>query len=368
MSVAVVLMAYGSPDRLEDVPAYYADIRGGRPISPERLDDLVARYRRLGIEESNPLNEITEATRAALEAELGPARLHRHAPLEAADRGGGRAGARRWRRRRSSGSCSRRTTRPSRSRSTGSRSCRRSDGRAELRFVERWGSEPGFVALLAQRLELPQARARRLHRALAARPDPRRGRSVPRRAARDRAPRRRERRRAASGRSPSRASRRPASRGSGRTSSSISTSSPPATSATSSSARSGSSPTTSRSAGTSTSRRAERARELGIRLERIELPNADPAFIRGARGPRPAGGGCTVSWREDGPDPRRGGLAPLPRPRERGAQPEGAVRPRRAHRGERRRRRSRTSRSQSSRARRSGSSAGTARASRRCSA
>jgi protoporphyrin/coproporphyrin ferrochelatase len=70
MSAAVVLMAYGSPERLEDVPAYYADIRGGRPISPEVLDDLVARYRRLGIERSNPLNAITEATRAALEREL----------------------------------------------------------------------------------------------------------------------------------------------------------------------------------------------------------------------------------------------------------------------------------------------------------
>lgn len=64
-------MAYGSPERIADVPAYYADIRGGRPIAPENLEDLVARYRRLGIEESNPLNAITEATRAALEAELG---------------------------------------------------------------------------------------------------------------------------------------------------------------------------------------------------------------------------------------------------------------------------------------------------------
>ncbi|HEY6017198.1 MAG TPA: ferrochelatase [Gaiellaceae bacterium] len=68
---AVVLMAYGSPERLDDVPAYYADIRGGRPIAPEHLEDLVARYRRLGIEDSNPLNAITERTRAALEAELG---------------------------------------------------------------------------------------------------------------------------------------------------------------------------------------------------------------------------------------------------------------------------------------------------------
>jgi protoporphyrin/coproporphyrin ferrochelatase len=64
-------MAYGSPERLADVPAYYADIRGGRPIAPELLDDLVARYRRLGVEEHNPLNAITEQTRAALERELG---------------------------------------------------------------------------------------------------------------------------------------------------------------------------------------------------------------------------------------------------------------------------------------------------------
>ncbi len=71
MKAAVVLMAYGSPERLADVPAYYADIRGGRPVRPELLDDLVARYRSLGIEEESPLNAITEQTRAALERELG---------------------------------------------------------------------------------------------------------------------------------------------------------------------------------------------------------------------------------------------------------------------------------------------------------
>ena len=71
MSAAVVLMAYGSPERIEDVPAYYADIRGGRPVRPELLEDLTARYRRLGIQDRNPLNEITERTRAALELELG---------------------------------------------------------------------------------------------------------------------------------------------------------------------------------------------------------------------------------------------------------------------------------------------------------
>ena len=34
VKAAVVLMAYGSPERLADVPAYYADIRGGRPSRP----------------------------------------------------------------------------------------------------------------------------------------------------------------------------------------------------------------------------------------------------------------------------------------------------------------------------------------------
>jgi protoporphyrin/coproporphyrin ferrochelatase len=65
---AVVLMAYGSPERVEDVPAYLSDIRGGRPVRPEAAADLAARYRRIG---GSPLNEITEAQRAALERELG---------------------------------------------------------------------------------------------------------------------------------------------------------------------------------------------------------------------------------------------------------------------------------------------------------
>jgi protoporphyrin/coproporphyrin ferrochelatase len=70
---AVILMAYGSPDRIEDVPAYYDDIRGGRPVPQERIDELVERYRYLGIGDTptSPLNVVTEQTRAALERELG---------------------------------------------------------------------------------------------------------------------------------------------------------------------------------------------------------------------------------------------------------------------------------------------------------
>ena len=123
-------MAYGSPERVADVPAYYADIRGGRPISPENLDDLVARYRALGIEDANPLNAITEATRAALEAELGlpvfTGMKHWDPRIVDAVDAALAAGARA-----SSASCSRPTTAGSRSPATGACSTRPSPaGRA----------------------------------------------------------------------------------------------------------------------------------------------------------------------------------------------------------------------------------------------
>jgi protoporphyrin/coproporphyrin ferrochelatase len=69
VKTAVVLMAYGSPSRPEDVGAYLSDIRGGRPVSPEAVEELAERYRRIG--GGSPLNEITERQRAALEQELG---------------------------------------------------------------------------------------------------------------------------------------------------------------------------------------------------------------------------------------------------------------------------------------------------------
>jgi ferrochelatase len=69
MSAAVILMAYGSPAGPEDVPAYLADIRQGRPVSAESIEELTERYRRIG--GRSPLDEITEAQREALELELG---------------------------------------------------------------------------------------------------------------------------------------------------------------------------------------------------------------------------------------------------------------------------------------------------------
>ena len=46
---AILLMAYGSPNRLEDVEAYFTDIRGGRTPSPDALEELRSRYRRVGV-------------------------------------------------------------------------------------------------------------------------------------------------------------------------------------------------------------------------------------------------------------------------------------------------------------------------------
>jgi len=151
---AVILMAYGSPERIADVPAYYADIRGGRPIAPEQLEDLAARYRALGIDESDgpsPLNAVTEETRAALAAALGLPVFTgmRHwtprigGAVDAAVAAGydllvGLVLAPHWS-------------------SLSIEKYRRLfddalAGRVESRFVERWGADPGFVAVLADRV------------------------------------------------------------------------------------------------------------------------------------------------------------------------------------------------------------------------
>jgi protoporphyrin/coproporphyrin ferrochelatase len=68
LSDAVVLMAYGSPSGPEDVRPYLEDVRGGRPVSDEAVEELAERYRRIG--GRSPLDDVTEAQRAALESEL----------------------------------------------------------------------------------------------------------------------------------------------------------------------------------------------------------------------------------------------------------------------------------------------------------
>lgn len=64
MKQGILVMAYGTPQSLEDVESYYTDIRHGRPPSPEMVADLVERYRAIG--GHSPLREITEAQAGAI--------------------------------------------------------------------------------------------------------------------------------------------------------------------------------------------------------------------------------------------------------------------------------------------------------------
>src|SRR5215218_8744982 len=139
---AVVLMAYGSPSEPEDV-------RGGRPVSDEAVEELAQRYRRIG--GRSPLDDVTEAQRAALEQELG-------APVF--------VGMKHWRPRIAeaveaalAGGATRivgLVLAPHYSRmSVGGYRERLEDalaGRAELVLVESWHDEPGFLDALAERV------------------------------------------------------------------------------------------------------------------------------------------------------------------------------------------------------------------------
>ena len=145
-------MAYGSPERLADVPAYYSDIRGGRPIRPELLEDLVERYRRLGIDQGSPLNAITEETRAALEAELGDVPVFtgmKHWTPRIADAADAAVSA-------GADTVVGLVLAPHYSAMSiaGYRTqlAQALDGRAELAFIDSWHDEPGFIELLADRV------------------------------------------------------------------------------------------------------------------------------------------------------------------------------------------------------------------------
>lgn len=65
---AVLMMAYGSPESLEDVEAFLLDVRNGRAASPELLQEIKDRY--IAIGGKSPLMEITRAQAQALEIRL----------------------------------------------------------------------------------------------------------------------------------------------------------------------------------------------------------------------------------------------------------------------------------------------------------
>lgn len=64
----LLVMAYGTPYKEEDIERYYTHIRHGRKPSQEHLDDLTERYRAIG--GISPLAKMTEAQAHALCARL----------------------------------------------------------------------------------------------------------------------------------------------------------------------------------------------------------------------------------------------------------------------------------------------------------
>lgn len=68
MREAILVMSYGTPERLEDVEAYYTHIRRGSPPPEDLLEELIERYRAVG--GPTELNRITRAQGRALADEL----------------------------------------------------------------------------------------------------------------------------------------------------------------------------------------------------------------------------------------------------------------------------------------------------------
>ena len=66
MTTIIFLMALGGPDSLESVEPYLLDLRGGRPTSPELVAEIRERYRATG--GRSPVLDITRELAAKLEA------------------------------------------------------------------------------------------------------------------------------------------------------------------------------------------------------------------------------------------------------------------------------------------------------------
>ncbi|MBI4011953.1 MAG: ferrochelatase [Candidatus Rokubacteria bacterium] len=68
---AVLLIAFGGPEKPEDIRPFLANVTGGRPIPPARLEEVAHHYEVMG--GRSPLNELTfrqaDALRARLRAE-----------------------------------------------------------------------------------------------------------------------------------------------------------------------------------------------------------------------------------------------------------------------------------------------------------
>jgi len=68
--IGVLIMAYGGPNSLDEIPGYLADIRSGRPTTPAVLDEITHNYRQIG--GKSPLLELTRRQMDAIAAHFDP--------------------------------------------------------------------------------------------------------------------------------------------------------------------------------------------------------------------------------------------------------------------------------------------------------
>lgn len=74
--IGVILITYGSPATLDDIPVYLKNVRGGRPAGEELITEFRRRYSLIG---GSPLVRITREQAAALQEKLN--RLHQYGPV-----------------------------------------------------------------------------------------------------------------------------------------------------------------------------------------------------------------------------------------------------------------------------------------------
>jgi protoporphyrin/coproporphyrin ferrochelatase len=67
--VGVLVMAYGGPLSVDEIPGYLADIRGGRPTPRAVVEEITENYRAIG--GRSPLLDVTRTQVDALQARLG---------------------------------------------------------------------------------------------------------------------------------------------------------------------------------------------------------------------------------------------------------------------------------------------------------
>jgi protoporphyrin/coproporphyrin ferrochelatase len=69
--IGLLIMAYGGPNSLDELPGYLADIRSGRPTTPAVLEEITHNYTQIG--GKSPLLEFSQRQVAAVTARLDPA-------------------------------------------------------------------------------------------------------------------------------------------------------------------------------------------------------------------------------------------------------------------------------------------------------